>query len=111
MDHAAGWMIQSAEVDPELGAIRLLLKDLRFRLLVGVDQRAMLAAVGTKPRRVAVIRRRFISIGVPDFQPAPAQLLKRLRRRDLVRQVQIDIQDRRRARFLQNNMRVPDLIK
>jgi len=44
------------------------------------------------------------------FQPPLAERLERLRRRDFMDEMQVDVQDCRAARLLGHDMRVPDFV-
>ena len=45
------------------------------------------------------------------LEPALPQTGERLRRGDLVDQMEVDVEDRRRARFLRDDVGVPDLLE
>ncbi len=85
--------VEAVAGNAELLAVRLQLRDLRRGDLID-DRQA------TRRGRNAVIDGREGQIRPAHFQPALAQARERLRRSDFVHQVQIDVDQRRRARLL-----------
>ena len=91
------------ERDPELGAVRLELLDLRRRH--GVEHRQA-AVVG----RDRVVRGRDRLARPADAQAALAEPRERLRAGHLVDEVEVDREDGRGARILRDDVVVPDLL-
>ena len=86
---------QRVQLDAELVAVLLERRDLRRR--GGVEHRDAPVAAARRGRR-RVIHRRDRALGTAHLEAALAQPGERLRRRDLVDQVQVDVEDRRRVR-------------
>src|SRR6185503_2214150 len=84
-----------AQLDPEVFAVLLHLPHL-FRGRRLADDLEILQRLDRHGRR-RVIERREAPIGAPYGQALGAQQVERLRRRDLVQQVQIDVEDRGRV--------------
>ncbi len=61
--------------------------------------------------RDAVIHGRHRPIRTAHLEPALAQAGERLRRGDLVNQVEVDVEDRRRARVLSDDVGIPDFLE
>ena len=101
MDHALPVAANAETANAEFGAVGFQLRELFGGDLVGDRQRA----IGSGD---AVIGRSDGEIGTPDLQTALAQALKRLRRRDFMNQMQIDVEQRRSAGLLVNYVRVPE---
>ena len=95
--------VDAEAADAELGAVGLELRDLLRGNLIDNRQRA----VGG---RNAVVDRGDGQVGTAHFQAALAQALEGLRRRDLVHQVQVDVEQRRRAGLLVDYVRVPEFL-
>ena len=93
----------AVERDAELGAVGLELVDLGERHRVEERQ----AAVGRRDRMVG---RGDGLAGPPDADPAGAQTGERLRAGDLVDEVEVDREDRGRARILGDDVVGPDLL-
>ena len=93
VDDALPVAVNAQAADAELGAVGFQLGELLGRDLVHDGQRA----VGGGD---AVIGGGDGQIGTPHFEAALAQALKGLRRGDFMHQVQIDVQQRGRARLL-----------
>jgi hypothetical protein len=62
-------------------------------------------------RRHRVIGRRDGPLRVADQEPACSEAAERLRARDLMDEVEIDGEDSGRARLLDDDMLVPDLLE
>ena len=69
--------------------------------------------VGDRPvhRRDVVVHRRDRQLGPPNSAAVQAERLERLRARHLVHEMQVDVEQRRRAVLLGDEVRVPDLAK
>ena len=96
------------ERDPELLAVALERPDLIGR---GSDrQRA--TAVRTAPRGYGVVHRRERPLGPPDAEASSPQPGKGLRRRDLVDEVKVDVEDARRLlRLGRDEVCIPELVE
>ena len=95
-------------VMPAPRVLAVELRDLPRRLGIGGNERAW------RPRRGGdrVVHRRERAVGTPHRQTALAQHRERLRRRDLVQQVQVDVEHRRRVGGGRaHHVRVPDLLE
>jgi hypothetical protein len=95
--------VRSVAGNTELFAVRF-----QLRHLFGGDR------VNDRKRTVrggdTVVRRRNGEIGAANFQASLAQTVESLRRGDLVDQMEIDIQERRRSGFFSNDVVGPDLL-
>ncbi len=103
MDDALGRVADAVQRDPELGAVGLELVDLGERH--GVDERQ--APVGGRDRMVGGGDGLAGSTDADAARPQPGE---RLRTRHLMDEVEVDREDRRRARVLGHDMVGPDLV-
>ena len=95
------------QLDAEVGAVLLQLPQLLCRLAIG-DRESRGAGCG----RRRVIHRGERAFRTPYTEPALAQHVESLRRGDLVHEVQVDVQHRRRVHRLgPDDVRVPDLLE
>ncbi len=92
------------QTEPELRAVAPQRLDLQFR--IGVGDR--LAAIG---RRHVVILRRVRPMRRANFATRMAQALERLRRRDFMHQVKVDVEQRRFVLFFADYMLFPDFFE
>ena len=69
------------------------------------------SVIGAVHGRHVVIHRRDGEIGAPHAPPVEPQPVERLRRGHLVDQVQVDVEQRRLAGLLADDVRVPDLLE
>ena len=90
------------ELDPELRAVLSQRLQLEPRELVG-----------HRPvrRRHAVVHRRDGQLGSSHTAPGQSQSLERLRRGHLVDEVEVDVEQRRLARHLTDDVLLPDLLE
>ena len=95
--------LDSVEADAKVVGVLLERLYLLARYLV-LDEQAV-------DRRHVVVDRRDSEVRAAHGAAGQAQALKRLRRRHLVHEVQIDIKERRLAGLLAHDVRVPDLVE
>ncbi len=90
------------QAHPELLAVRRQRVELRLRELVG-----------DRPcdRGDVVIHRRYRQLGPPHGPAVQPERLERLRARHLVHEMKVDVEERRRALLLGDDVRIPDLAK
>ena len=98
-------LIHVVKLNAEVRAVLAQRVNLRCRNLVHDVQTAF-----DRGRHV-VIHRRDAAVRPADFAPGQTKPFKRLRRSDLVQQLQIDIDQRRLALRLRNHMLLPDLFE
>ena len=104
VDDAPSRVVHLHAADAELAAVG-------FQLMQLLDRGVVRARQGQARGRDRVIHRRQSPVRAVDFPAARAQIRERLRRCHLVHQLQVDVQHGRMARFLPDEMVVPDFIE
>ena len=95
---------ERVELDAELLAVGLEHPKLDLRLVVNDPKRP-------RERRRRVVHRRDGILGPPNLQPSLAEAREGLRRRHLVDEMQVDVENRRSVRLLYDDVVVPHLLK
>jgi hypothetical protein len=106
VDDSLPCILHVEELDAELGAVAAQRLDLRVGDLVGDDE-----AIVRGGRRHVVIDRGDVAIGTAQLAVGEAKAIERLGRRDLMDQLDVDVEDRRLTCGFRDQVLLPDFFE